>query len=88
LITDSVINCGLAEEELDHDLDHLAISTIIGVNTLTIPASSRRQWQWLDEKLFLRIVAEKLPVLQLVEDRGELDKLTANVAAAIAEAIE
>ena len=88
LIASSVSTCGLAGEDLNHDSDYLPISTVIEANIYTKPAQPRRLWKQLDEKLFLQAVAERIPILQLIEDIGTIDELTAKVATALIEAIE
>jgi endonuclease/exonuclease/phosphatase family metal-dependent hydrolase len=61
LIAESLIACGLADQELDHDSDHLPISTTIGIATFTYDRPNKRIWHQLDEKLLHETMTQTLP---------------------------
>jgi ribonuclease HI len=88
LIADSMLTCGLADQGLDHDSDHLPISTIIGMTTFTQHTPGRRAWNRLNEKLLLETLTKAIPALRPIHSAQELDKLTKEVVLAITEAIE
>ena len=60
LIAESTISCGLAGEELDHDSDHLPITTLLSVSTNGLPERKRRVWHQIQEKGLVEAVRENL----------------------------
>jgi exonuclease III len=68
LIAESLIACGLADQELDHDSDHLPVSTIIGTATFTHDRPNRRIWHQLDGKRLHQTLAQSLPASRIPAD--------------------
>ena len=50
LLSECVLSCGLAGSDLDHDSDHLPITTLLSVTTKTPTERKRRVWHQLREK--------------------------------------
>ena len=50
LLSECVLSCGLAGSDLDHDSDHLPITTLLSVTTKTPTGRKRRVWHQLREK--------------------------------------
>jgi hypothetical protein len=50
LLSESIISCGLAGNNLDHDSDHLPITTLLSLTTTRHPERKRRLWNQLREK--------------------------------------
>lgn len=88
LIADSTITCGLADQELDHDSDHLAVSTVISMTTCKHDKPDRRKWNQLDGNKLKQILAKTLLPIQPITSTQELDRLTEELAATITQAIE
>jgi ribonuclease HI len=87
LLADSIITCRL-DEELDHDSDHLPVSTVIGMTTFAYDRPNRRIWHQLDEKLLHQTLAQSLPASRIPTDTQDLDKLTEEVVKAVMQSIE
>jgi hypothetical protein len=88
LIAESIIACGLADQELDHNSDYLPVSTIIGTATFTHDRPNRCIWYQLNGKQLHQTLAQSLPASQILADTQDLDKLVEEVAKAVMQLIE
>ncbi|EED15319.1 conserved hypothetical protein [Talaromyces stipitatus ATCC 10500] len=52
LLSESIISCGLTGNDLDHNSDHLLITTLLSLTTTRHPERKRRLWNQLREKDF------------------------------------
>ena len=87
-LADRIISCGLADEQLDHDSDHLPISTIIQVSTAERQSPSKRRWDLMDKDALRRKIEEQLPTPRVPTTMGEIDQLVEEVADTLTGAIE
>jgi ribonuclease HI/exonuclease III len=76
------------EEELDHDSDHLPISTILDVAAPSASTAPKKNWKKLDGEAYNKALEENLPPLRRPATKTALDRYTEEVITAIQKAIE
>jgi ribonuclease HI/exonuclease III len=72
---------------LDHDSDHLPISTALDLTVQRLEEKPRKAWKRLDEKAYMKALKRSLPPLRRPLTKTALDTYTSEVAAAIQDAI-
>jgi len=90
LVTTGLINKVVkseADRNLDHDSDHLPISTTLDLAVQRLEKTPRKNWKRLDEKLYTKTLRHSLPPLQRPLTKTALDTYTSEVASAIQNAI-
>jgi hypothetical protein len=75
------------DRDLDHDSDHLPISTLLDLRILQGEPKPRRNWKGLDVAKFQEALKETLPGLARPRTKTALDTYTAEVVDAINAAI-
>jgi hypothetical protein len=88
MLSEGAITCGLAGWFLDHDLDHLAISTIFEVAMATRYPTPRRMWKLTDETVLLQKLEQSLLLPGILETPNGLDAAVESLIVAINAAIE
>ena len=74
------------DRSLDHDSDHLPISTTLDHAVQRLEKKPRKDWKRLNEKLYTRTLRRSLPPLQRSLTKAALDTYTSEVTAAIQDA--
>ncbi|KAG6979819.1 RNA-directed DNA polymerase from mobile element jockey [Fusarium oxysporum f. sp. conglutinans] len=86
-LMDRLIQCEI-ETDMDHDSDHLPITTSLDLNTVKMIAKPRRNWKALDEKTFTRVLQRELPPQRRSRTKTALDRYVKEVMAAITAAVD
>ncbi|KAI8395899.1 hypothetical protein FOFC_21429 [Fusarium oxysporum] len=86
-LVDRLIQCEI-ETDMDHDSDHLPITTSLDLNTVKMIAKPRRNWKALDEKTFTRVLQRELPPQRRSRTKTALDRHVEEVMAAITAAVD
>ncbi|KAG6979043.1 RNA-directed DNA polymerase from mobile element jockey [Fusarium oxysporum f. sp. conglutinans] len=86
-LMDRLIQCEI-ETDMDHDSDHLPITTSLDLNTIKMIAKPRRNWKALDEKTFTRVLQRELPPQRRSRIKTALDRHVEEVMAAITAAVD
>ncbi|KAK2923091.1 Endonuclease/exonuclease/phosphatase superfamily [Fusarium oxysporum f. sp. vasinfectum] len=86
-LMDRLIQCEI-ETDMDHDSDHLPITTSLDLNTVKMIAKPRRNWKALDEKTFTRVLQRELPLQRRSRTKTALDRHVEEVMAAITAAVD
>ncbi|KAL5371116.1 hypothetical protein PMIN02_013118 [Paraphaeosphaeria minitans] len=76
------------DEELDHDSDHLPISTILDIATPNANIAPKRNWKKLDGEAYTKALKEALPPLRRPATKTALDRYVQEVVSAVQRAIE
>jgi exonuclease III len=90
LVTTGLIEQVIKSEvnrSLDHDSDHLPISTTLDLTVQCLEKKPRKDWRRLNEKLYTKALRRSLPPLRRPLTKAALDSYTAEVTAAIQDAI-
>ena len=82
-----IIRSGV-ELEMDHNSDHLPITTILDIRGVQSRPNLTRNWKSIDRKKLQKILKEQLPELRRPGTRTALDRYVEDVVSAIKEAIE
>jgi exonuclease III len=82
-----LIQCEI-ETDMDHDSDHLPITTSLDLNTVKMIAKPQRNWKALDEKTFTRVLQRELPPQRRSRTKTGLDRHVEEVMAAITAAVD
>ncbi|KAF5845853.1 hypothetical protein GGP41_009627 [Bipolaris sorokiniana] len=72
---------------LDHNSDHLPISTTLDLTVQQLKKEPRKDWKRLDEKEYTKALRHALPPLRRPLTKAALDAYTGEVTAAIQNAI-
>jgi hypothetical protein len=75
------------DRSLDHDSDHLPISTTLDLTLQRLEKKPRKDWKRLNEQTYLRALKHSLPSLRRPLTKAALDTYTGEVTAAIQNAI-
>jgi exonuclease III len=75
------------DRDLDHDSDHLPISTTLDLTVQRIEKKPRKDWKRLDEKLYTKTLRHSLPPFRRPLTKTALDAYTGEVTTAIQNAI-
>jgi ribonuclease HI/exonuclease III len=86
-LIDRVIKCGV-DHEMDHNSDHLPITTILDLRMISIQRAETRDWSSIEEKELRTSLARELPTLRCPRSRHALDRYVGEVTKAIQSAIE
>ncbi|KAK2922996.1 hypothetical protein FoTM2_017264 [Fusarium oxysporum f. sp. vasinfectum] len=86
-LMDRLIQCEI-ETDMDHDSDHLPITTSLDLNTVKMIAKPRRNWKAVDEKTFTRVLQRELPPQRRSRTKTALDRHVEEVMAAITAAVD
>jgi hypothetical protein len=86
-VVDRVIRCGV-DLRMDHNSDHLPITTLLDFRTIQRPQADARDWSNTDEKELRTNLARKLPTPRCPKTRPALDIYVGEVIRAIQSAIE
>ena len=73
---------------MDHNSDHLPITTIIDIRGIHTRPNPTRNWKATDEKKLLKILRKHLPELRRPRTKTTLDQYVKDIVAAIREAID
>ena len=76
------------DEELDHDSDHLPISTLLDVSVPSAIEAPRKNWKKLDRDAYVKALQEALPLLQRPTTKTALDRYVEQVITATQRATE
>ena len=76
------------EDELDHDSDHLPISTILDVAAPSVNVAPRKNWKKLDGEAYTKALEENLPPHRRPATKTALDYYVKEVITAIQKATE
>jgi hypothetical protein len=76
-----------ADKNLDHDSDHLPISTTLDLTVQRLEKRPRKDWKRLDGKSYMKTLGHSLPPLRRPLTEAALDAYTGEVTAAIRNAI-
>ncbi|XMA13648.1 hypothetical protein WAI453_006439 [Rhynchosporium graminicola] len=82
-----VVKCGV-DHEMDHNSDHLPITTILDLRTVQRQQAEIRDWSSIDEKELRTSLARELPTTRCPKSRHALDRYVAEVTKAIQSAIK
>lgn len=85
-VTDWTIRCDI-DTDLDHDSDHLPITTIINVPTTKPAVADQRNWRLTDAKLLRQTLSTLLPQPQYPRSHHALDRYMEDIVLAIQSAI-
>ncbi len=86
-IVDRIIRSG-TDNEMDHNSDHLPITTILDVRAPTRTPATTPNWKAVDEKKLRKIVNQNLPEIRRPRTKAALDRYTSDIAKAIKTAIQ
>lgn len=90
LVTTGLIDRVIKSEvdrNLDHDSDHLPISTTLDLAVQRLEKTPRKNWKRLDEKLYTKTLRHSLPPLRRPLTKTALNTYTSEVTSAIQNAI-
>ncbi|KAH7563672.1 hypothetical protein BM1_00719 [Bipolaris maydis] len=90
LVTTGLIDKVIKSEvdrNLDHDSDHLPISTTLDLTVQQLKKEPRKDWKRLDEKEYTKALRHALPPLRRPLTKAALNAYTGEVTAAIQNAI-
>jgi len=76
------------DRDLDHDSDHLPISTVIDMRIQQLDATPKRDWKRLDEAVYNKALKQALPPLRRPANKTALDTYVQEIVGAIREAID
>ena len=85
-LTDKVVKCEV-DRSLDHDSDHLPISTTLDLTVQQLEKKSRRAWKRLDEKAYRTALRQYVPPLRRPLTKTALDTYAGEIATALQNAI-
>jgi hypothetical protein len=91
LVTVGLINRVIrsqVDQDLDHDSDHLSISTVIYLWVQQLDTSPKQDWKRLDEGMYHKALRQALPPLRRPADKIALDTYVQEVVGAIQRAID
>jgi hypothetical protein len=86
-LANRVVKCGV-DDEMDHNSDHLPITTILDLRTIQRKQVKTRDWSSIDQKELRAKLARELPTLRCPKSRHALDRYVGEVTKAIQSAIE
>jgi uncharacterized membrane protein YheB (UPF0754 family) len=75
------------DRNLDHDSDHLPISTTLDLAVQRLEKKPRKDWKRLDKKQYTKTLRHSLPSLQRPLTKTALNAYTSKVTFAIQNAI-
>lgn len=87
LLSESVITCSLAGRQLDHDSDHLPVTTLLSIATNNRPERKRRIWHQLKESNFIQEVRKNLQGNREICCKEDIDKQVNHIIKTIRTAI-
>ncbi|KAB2110395.1 hypothetical protein AG0111_0g1384 [Alternaria gaisen] len=76
------------DRDLDHDSDHLPISTVIDIRVQQLEQPPKRDWRRLDEGTYHKALKQALPPLRRPANKTALDAYVQEVIKAIQKAID
>jgi hypothetical protein len=76
------------DRDLDHDSDHMPISTVIDIRIQQLDVTPRRDWKRLDEKTYHKTLKRALPPLRRPATKTALDAYVQEIVDAIQGAID
>jgi len=85
-VVSRVVRCGV-DMYMDHNSDHLPITTTLDYRTIDRPPKDVRDWSGTDEKKLRIGLTRELPAIRSPKTKSALDRYTAEVTAAIQSAI-
>jgi hypothetical protein len=71
------------DRNLDHNLDHLPISTTLDLTMQRLEKRPRKDWKRLDKELYTKTLRHSLPPLQRPLTKTALNAYTSEVTSAI-----
>ena len=71
------------DRDLDHDSDHLPISTVIDMRIQQLDATPKRDWKRLDEAVYNKELKQALPPLRRPANKTALDTYVQEIVRAI-----
>lgn len=71
-VVDSIIRCGV-DKALDHDSDHLPISTVLDFRVNSVVRKPVRNWKHLDDAKYRKALAPLLPTLRRPRTKRAMD---------------
>lgn len=71
------------DRDLDHDSDHLPISTVIDMRIQQLDATPKRDWKRLDEAIYNKALKQALPPLRRPANKTALDTYVQEIVGAI-----
>ena len=86
-LVDQIIRSGV-DMEMDHNSDHLPITTILDVRGVQARLNPTRNWKSIDEGKLQKLLKEHLPELRRPGTRTALDQYVKDIVSAIKAAIE
>lgn len=75
------------DRSLDHDSDHLPISTVLDLTVQRLERTTKKDWRKLNEKAYGRALKNALPPLRRPSTKAALDAYVEEATAAIQDAI-
>ncbi|KAI1531407.1 pol-like protein [Pyrenophora tritici-repentis] len=76
------------DRDLDHDSDHLPISTVMDMRIQQLDATPKRDWKRLDEAVYNKALKQALPTLRRPANKTALDTYVQEIVGAIQGAID
>ncbi|KAL6152343.1 hypothetical protein ACJQWK_05935 [Exserohilum turcicum] len=76
------------DRDLDHDSDHLPISTVLNMTVQSMQETTKRNWKRMNEKTYLEDLKATLPPLRRPTTKLALDNYVRDVTTAIKTAAE
>ncbi|KAI0572273.1 hypothetical protein TUN199_10521 [Pyrenophora tritici-repentis] len=76
------------DRDLNHDSDHLPISTVLDMTVQSMQETTKRNWKRMNEKTYLEALKATLPPLRRAATKLALDDYVRDVTTAIKTASE
>lgn len=86
--TDHLISCGLAGRDMDHDSDHLPVTTILSLDIVIKSPRKMQVWHRLNEKEFLEEVSSRIQPGWEPTSTPTIDEQIGDIVHIIVNAIE
>lgn len=86
-IVDRIISSRV-DRDLDHDSDHLPISILLDVRTISMEVKPKRQWKYLNTEEFRKELQKVMPIRRRPRTRAALDTYTQELVDAVTKAAE
>jgi Holliday junction resolvase RusA-like endonuclease len=76
------------DRELDHDSDHLPISTVLDMTVQHLQETTKRSWKRMNKTTYLKALKQTLPPLRRPTTKTALDNYVRDVVAAISVGLD
>jgi exonuclease III len=76
------------DRELDHDSDHLPISTVLDMTVQHLQNTAKRNWKRMNEATYLKILKQTLPPLRRPMTKTALDNYVREVVIAVSAGLD